>query len=148
MEREFSVTVPYRESELIPKEDGKVYVGKRIDIFGGGFYLGDREPVGGNYSASENKTSVSVFGASLPVTVCETVWCELTEREIIRTPEEAEALARERANETLSRELGEDTATFTEYTVYADEENGTVTVNVRYRCITEIAVSAEIGRSE
>lgn len=145
VEREISVSIPYRELEFIPKENGKIYRGRDIKLFGGGFYLGDREPCGNNYSAVAKKTSPTVFGASLPITVYETVWSELTERETVRSPQEAEALARARAEEALALGLNGDEATFTEYTVIHHEENEAVTVTVRYRCVTEIAASAEIN---
>lgn len=148
VERELSVTVPYLETELIPKENGRSFISRSIKLFGGSLQIGKRKPSAGEFTQTENVTELSVFGATLPVTVYETVWNELTEHEIKRTPEEAEELARGRATEALTAELGEDELTFTEYTVTADEENGAVTVKVKYRCITEIAVSGNIGNTE
>lgn len=147
VERTFSVTVPYRETELIPRENGRVYRGRSINIFGGGFYFGDRKPSAESYSAAESRITPTVFGAALPVTVSETVWSEMTEREIVRTPDEAEALARARAEERLSAELGTDEIRAAEYTAAADEESETVTVTVTYRCVTEITLSAEIKKN-
>ena len=119
-----------------------------IKLFGIGFYLGDQKPSEEHYSAQESTLSPTVFGATLPLTLCETVWNELTESETVYTAEEADAIARAKAEEALRQEAGEDEITFTEYTVLTDEENGSVTVTVRYRCITEITAPSDIGRSE
>ena len=148
VERTFSVTVPYRETELIPKENGRVYKGRSINVFGGGFYIGDRKPSADCYSVTESQNTPTVFGVALPVTVSETVWSEMTEREIVRTSEEAETLARARAEERLSAELGTDEIRATEYVVAVDEERETVTVTVTYRCVTEITASAEIYKND
>ena len=146
VERELSVTIPYRETELIPKDGGDRYRGVYIKLFGIGFYLGDQKPSGELYSAEETNRSPTVFGAALPLTLHETVWNELTELETLYTAEEAEVIARTKAENALKAEAGDDQVTFTEYTVYADGENETVTVTVRYRCITEITLSANIGK--
>ena len=148
VERSFSVTVPYLETKLVPKEDGRVYKGRTVNFFGGGFYLGDRRPDEGEYSVQETQVSPTLFGATLPITVYETVWSEMTEWKTVRTPEEAENSARTLAEEKLYAELGTDELKFSQYTVQKNEEDGTVTVNVTYRCVTEITVSADIGRAE
>ena len=148
VERELSVSVPYREVSLVKKDGGSSYRGVYIKLFGIGFYLGDQKPSEEHYSAQESTLSPTVFGATLPLTLCETVWNELTESETVYTAEEAEAIARAKAEEALRQEAGEDEITFTEYTVLTDEENGSVTVTVRYRCITEITAPSDIGRSE
>ena len=147
VERELSVTVPYREKELVRKDGGDSFRGVYIKLFGIGFYLGDQKPSSELYSEWETTHSPTVFGAALPLTLSETVWNELTELETQYTAEEAEALAREKAENALKAEAGEDRVTFTEYVTHADEENETVTVTVRYRCITEITLSANIGNA-
>lgn len=145
VERELSVTVPYTETEYVPKENGRVLKRSRFTLFGAVFELGDDEPSDADaFSVSEEKTLPTVFGASLPVTVTETVWRELEPVLTERTAEEAEALARTRAEELLSEDTEGDELISAEYVVKHNEESGEVTVTVIYRCVTEIAVSANI----
>ena len=143
VERTLSVFVPYSESCSEILSGGREFKRKRIDIFGGGFCIGDREPADGEYSVSENKTQVTVFGAVLPFTVSETVWNELYVQVSERSAEDAEAYARECAYTRMCEELGGAELISAEYTVSHGEDGCTVTAV--YKCITEIAVSADIG---
>ena len=142
VERTFSVFVPYSESYSEVLSGGREFRGKRIRIFGGGFYVGDRGPADGEYAVSESKKQITVFGAVLPFTVSETVWNELCVQVSERSAEDAESYARECMDTRMRDDLGGAELISAEYTVSHGDDGCTVTVV--YKCITEIAVSADI----
>ena len=145
VERTLSVYVPFEETVYTPI-DGKVYSSKLITVFGKSFLVGDGEPEG-NYSVSEKSYCPRIFGdASLPLTVKETVWTPNEPSVLTRDPESAERLGREKAEKAVCLGVGDGELLGVEYSVAQDGMGCTVTAV--YRCIAEIAVSADIGRQD
>ncbi|MBR2460297.1 MAG: sporulation protein YqfD [Clostridia bacterium] len=144
VERSLAVAVPLEET-VQADSGGKPLVRRELTVFGRKLYFGDRPPEG-NFSCSERSYRVTLFGAvRLPVTVRETVWTPQTEVVFRRTGAEAEALARQLAEESVRDGVGSGKLTHAEYRVSADGSG--CTVNVSYGCIVEITLPVSIGNA-
>lgn len=142
VERTVTVFVPYREEEKAVKQGGERMVGREITLFGATVRLGSRAPEG-DYFVSQECYNVAVWGgARLPVNVKKTVWSEQESLWLERTPEEAEALARKRAEAEVTDGVGDGRLVLARYNAENGEEGCNVTAV--YKCIVEITKPADV----
>jgi len=143
VERTVTTFVPYREEEKKIKADGERMVAREITLFGTTLRFGRKPPVG-DYFVSRECYNVAVWGgARLPVNVKKTVWSEQESLWIERTAEEAEALARKRAEAEVTDGVGDGGLVLSTYTAEIGEVGCTVTAV--YKCIVEITMPADIA---
>ena len=142
VERTLTVTVPLAHSE-------RVYTGRERSrssffFFGAEFEVpfGDRDPGQGWEVESESERLLLPDATPLPMGKSRQIWREYTEIEEYYTAEEAKVIAELRLDRMIAAELpgAEILGVMRQYT----EDEASVTITARIRCICDIAEKKEI----
>ena len=140
--RELTVRVPFLKQTESPT--GRVLIRRNLDVFGASIPLGLSRRPGADWELSAEKTSVSLFGTVLPLSVYTERWEEVRTEETLISREEARAEA-EREIASQAEKLLEGIGRGTETKITETEVSGELVCTAELTCEENIAKAAEIS---